>query len=196
MEKIENCSFYRVLIKNRILVFNSNNNRAMGVVPELLSMNYIDYGAGWYKRIIDPSEIEAAYCLEGTYTNYKGYEVEIIKCFEPAEYMVEVQNVPDRYTPVVNRFFEPDGQCVFRLEFGRYYNIQAVKELGLKLSYEDTHLWDKVYLLDVLDDEIPDVWQIRKPVEGFPMLGEEKVYIKKDGVWLPRKEYGSKIDED
>ena len=40
-----------------------------------------------------------------------------------------------------------------------------------------------------------DIWQKCEPVEDFPMFGEKKVYIKKDSVWLPRKEYGSLIDE-
>lgn len=214
---------YRVLIKNRILLFR--NNYAWGYVPELKSIGFEDKG-GYYKRPCDPSEIEAAYCLEGDLTNYKGYEVMVINSFEPLEYMND-----DVYGGfIVNKFFEQANQTVFRLEFifdystkvdsySKYsydkqrknrmsifeYNMQRIlrlefgpnynERIDLKIADKDTHQWGEFYLLDVLDDDIPDVWQIRKPVEGFPMLGEEKVYIKKDGVWLPRNEYGSRIDE-
>ncbi len=180
------------MVKGRILLFREN--RTWGFVPELKSIGFEEKD-GYYERPCDPSEIEAAYKLEGTFTNYKGYEVEIINSFEPDEYVKEQSKEPSAYTPIVNRFFEQDGQKVFRLEFIESKDIEAAKKLGLKLAYEDTRQWGDDYLLDLPDNEIPDVWQIRKPVEGFPMLGEEKVYIKKDGVWLPRKEYGSRIDE-
>ena len=223
MNIVEGTLSPRILVKGRILLFREN--RTWGFVPELKSIGFEEKD-GYYERPCDPSEIEAAYKLEGTFTNYKGYEVEIIKCFEPAEYMND--DVYGGFT--VNKFFEQANQTVFRLEFtfhdsakidtySKYsydkqrknrmsifeYNMQRIlrlefgpiynERIDLKIADKDTRQWGEFYLLDVLDDDIPDVWQIRKPVEGSPMLGEEKVYIKKDGVWLPRKEYGSRIDE-
>ena len=61
------------------------------------------------------------------------------------------------------------------------------ERIDLKLAQKDTRQWGEFYWLDVLDNEIPDVWQIRKPVEGFPMLGEEKVYIKKTAYGYPAR---------
>ncbi len=33
-------------------------------------------------------------------------------------------------------------------------------------------------------DAFEDIWELRTPVEGFCFVGPEKVYLKKDGVWL------------
>ena len=225
MDKVESTYCLRAIVRNRFVEYALQKKVAIGDITDLTSLGYEDKG-GWYERPCDPSEIEAAYKLEGTFTNYKGYEVRVIKSFEPAEYMKD--DVYGSFT--VNKFFEQANQTVFRLEFvfdysakndrhSKYsydkqrknrisifeYNMQRIlrlefgqnynESIELKIAHKDTRQWGEFYLLDVLDDDIPDVWQIRKPVEGFPMLGEEKVYIKKDGVWLPRKEYGSRIDE-
>ncbi|MBE6340661.1 MAG: hypothetical protein E7069_08015 [Bacteroidales bacterium] len=216
-----------ILVKGRILLFREN--RTWGFVPELKSIGFEEKD-GYYERPCDPSEIEAAYKLEDTYTSYKGFEFGIIKSFEPDEYVKEQNEEPNKFTPIVNKFFEQANQTVFRMQFvydsftqtdthSKYsydeqrkkrisiyeYNMRRIlrlefgqnynERIELELANDDPRYgWKRDYL-DVLDDDIPDVWQIRKPVEGFPMLGEEKVYIKKDGVWLPRKEYGSRIDE-
>lgn len=162
---------YNVLIKGRELLFRENY--AWGFVPELKSLGFEDKG-GYYKRPCDQSEIEAAYCLKGTYTSYKGFEVRL--------------------------FAFDEGRKIFRTDLERCNNCeQLVKNLGLKPTYDyNEKYWESMpmYKIEIPDAEIPNVWQIRKPVEGFPMLGEEKVYIKKDGVWLPRKEYGSMVDEE
>ncbi len=34
------------------------------------------------------------------------------------------------------------------------------------------------------DVEFEDIWELRTPIEGFRFVGPEKVYLKKDGVWL------------
>ncbi len=34
------------------------------------------------------------------------------------------------------------------------------------------------------DVEFEDIWELRSPIEGFRFVGPEKVYLKKEGVWL------------
>lgn len=231
MDIIESCGHwpYRVLINKRMLLYDKERKKVWGYSLDLISQGF-ELVSKHYERPCDPSEIEAAYKLEGTHTSYKGFEFGIIKSFEPDEYVKEQNEEPNQFTSIVNKFFEQANQTVFRMMFvydsftqtdthSKYsydeqrkkrisiyeYNMQRIlrlefgqnynERIDLKLAHKDTRQWGESYLLDVLDDDIPDVWQIRKPVEGFPMLGEEKVYIKKDGVWLPRKEYGSRIDE-
>lgn len=229
MDKVESTYCLRAIVQNRFVEYALQKKVAIGDITDLTSLGYEDKG-GWYERPCDPSEIEAAYKLEGTHTSYKGFEFSITESFEPDEYVKEQNEEPNQFTPIVNKFFEQANQTVFRMGFvydsftqtdthSKYsydeqrkkrisiyeYNMQRIlrlefgpnynERIDLKIAYKDTRQWGEFYLLDVLDDDIPDVWQIRKPVEGFPMLGEEKVYIKKDGVWLPRKEYGSRIDE-
>ncbi len=231
MNIIESCGHlpYRVLINKRMLLYDKERKIVWGYSLDLISQGF-ELVSKHYERPCDPSEIEAAYKLEGTHTSYKGFEFSITESFEPDEYVKEQNEEPNQFTPIVNKFFEQANQTVFRMGFvydsftqtdthSKYsydeqrkkrisiyeYNMQRIlrlefgpnynERIDLKIAYKDTRQWGEFYLLDVLDDDIPDVWQIRKPVEGFPMLGEEKVYIKKDGVWLPRKEYGSRIDE-
>jgi len=38
--------------------------------------------------------------------------------------------------------------------------------------------------LDVEESELDDIWEERKPIEGFKFDVEPIVYLKKDGVWL------------
>ncbi|MCW3788483.1 hypothetical protein [Plebeiibacterium sediminum] len=33
-------------------------------------------------------------------------------------------------------------------------------------------------------DEINSIWEVRKPIEGFPFNTDEIVYLKKDGIWI------------
>lgn len=229
MDKVESTYCLRAIVRNRFVEYALQKKVAIGDITDLTSLGYEDKG-GWYERPCDPSEIEAAYKLEGTYTCYKGFEFRIVYSFEPDEYVKEQNEELNQFTPIVNKFFEQANQTVFRMQFvydsftqtdthSKYsydeqrkkrisiyeYNMRRIlrlefgpdynERIELELANDDPRYGWKRDFLDVLDDEIPDVWQIRKPVEGFPMLGEEKVYIKKDGVWLPRKEYGSRIDE-
>lgn len=160
---------YSVLINGRILLYLAKSNTLRGFVQELESIGFEDKG-GWYERLCNPFEIEAAYQLVGTYTSYKGFNAKIDKGW-------------DIY-----------GKSTLRLEFDPN-DEKAIESIQPRLGYKELITKKIWYFLDLRDQEISDVWQIRKPVEGFPMLGEEKVYVKKDGVWLPRKEYGSRIDE-
>lgn len=38
--------------------------------------------------------------------------------------------------------------------------------------------------LDVKESELDDIWEERKPIEGFKFDVDPIVYLKKDGVWL------------
>lgn len=168
---IEKCDgkYYRVLTKGRLLLYLFRNKILRGFVPELESIGFTAK-PGWYECSCEQSDIEAAYQLEGTYTSYKGYNAKI------------------------DTGWDIYGKSTLRLEFDPD-DEKVIESLQPNWGYKELITKKVYYFLDLRDQEISDVWQIRKPVEGFPMLGEEKVYIKKDGVWLPRKEYGSKIDE-
>lgn len=168
---IEKCDgkYYSVLTKGRLLLYLFRNKILRGFVPELESIGFTAK-PGWYECSCEQSDIEAAYQLEGTYTSYKGFNARI------------------------DTGWEIYGKSTLRLEFDPD-DEKVIETLQPSWAYKELITKKVCYFLELRDQEISDVWQIRKPVEGFPMLGEEKVYIKKDGIWLPRKEYGSKIDD-
>lgn len=168
---IEKCdeNSYCVLTKGRLLICLFKSKILRGFVPELESIGFTAK-SGWYECSCEQSDIEAAYQLEGTYTSYKGFNAKIDSGW-------------DIYGKVTLRLeFDPDDE-------------KAIESVKPRWGYKELITKKIWYFLELRDQEIFDIWQIRKPVEGFPMLGEEKVYIKKEGVWLPRKEYGSRIEE-
>ena len=42
--------------------------------------------------------------------------------------------------------------------------------------------YDPIY--EAIEEEISDIWEERKPIEGFKFDTEPIVYLKKDGIWL------------
>ena len=44
------------------------------------------------------------------------------------------------------------------------------------------HGYDPIY--EAMEEEISDIWEERRPIEGFKFDVEPIVYLKKDGIWL------------
>ena len=56
---------------------------------------------------------------------------------------------------------------------------EAYKRVLCSYGYDDSGMY-----LHIPDSEILNVWEIHKPIDGFPFKGPEKVWVKRDGVWL------------
>jgi|GEM_PF-2488723 hypothetical protein len=112
-----------------------------------------------YYLPITPSELDSAYSIE----NYCEYRGEVLECSFNGE----------------------------KNEFGfdmRWVSKEICEKFGLAYEYErkviSRGIEDTGLVMRVPDSEIQDVWEIHKPIEGFPFKGPEKVWVKKDGVWL------------
>ena len=55
-------------------------------------------------------------------------------------------------------------------------------KLGLGFRDKGEHYIEIPY--DKFISEVTDVWEERKPIEGFKFDVEPIVYLKKDGIWL------------
>jgi len=55
----------------------------------------------------------------------------------------------------------------------------AWERSNVSRGIEDVDLW-----FVAPDSEILNVWEIHEPIKDFPFKGPEKVWVKKDGVWL------------
>ena len=113
----------------------------------------------WGYLPITPSELDSAYSIE----NYCEYRGEVLECSFNGE----------------------------KNEFGfdmRWVSKEICEKFGLAYEYErkviSRGVEDTGLVMRVPDSEIQDVWEIHKPIEGFPFKGPEKVWVKKDGVWL------------
>ena len=112
-----------------------------------------------YYLPITPTELDSAYSIE----NYCEYSGEVLECSFNGE----------------------------KNEFGfdmRWVSKEICEKFGLAYEYErkviSRGIEDTGLVMSVPDSEIQDVWEIHKPIEGFPFKGPEKVWVKKDGVWL------------
>ena len=63
------------------------------------------------------------------------------------------------------------------------YNA-PIKELGISPTGDDYYSGRFIFSVD--EKEVPDVWEYREPIGGFQFnfAEPEKVYLKKDGVWI------------
>jgi hypothetical protein len=116
-------------------------------------------GDVYYRLPITPSELDSAYSIE----NYCEYRGEVLECSFNGE----------------------------KNEFGfdmRWVSKEICEKFGLAHEYErkliSRGIEDTGLVMRVPDSEIQDVWEIHKPIEGFAFKGPEKVWVKKDGVWL------------
>lgn len=108
---------------------------------------------------ITPSELDCAYSIE----NYCEYRGEVLECSFNGE----------------------------KNEFGfdmRWVSKEICEKFGLAYEYErkviSRGIEDTGLVMSVPDSEIQNVWEMHKPIEGFPFKGPEKVWVKKDGIWL------------
>lgn len=112
-----------------------------------------------YYLPITLSELDSAYSIE----NYCEYNGDVLKC---------------AYSEECGTFSLDLGEneeLCRRYGIGEVYN--RYKAAGGIECFND--LW-----IVVPEDEVLDVWEQRIPIDGFPFKGPEKVYVRKDGVWL------------
>ena len=108
---------------------------------------------------ITPSELDSAYSIE----NYCEYNGDVLKCAYSEE------------------------RRTFSLHLGE--NEKLCRRYGIGDVY-DRYVGSRGYecyndlWIVVPEDEVLDVWEQRSPIKGFPFHGPEKVYVRKDGVWL------------
>ena len=125
---------------------------------EAAKLNFIRTGECYYLPIT-PSELDSAYSIE----NYCEYRGEVLEC----------------------SFYGEKNEFGFDM---RWVNKEICEKFGLAHEYErnviSRGIEDTGLVMRVPDSEIQDVWEIHKPIEGFPFKGPEKVWVKKDGVWL------------
>ena len=125
---------------------------------EAAKLNFIRTGECYYLPIT-PSELDSAYSIE----NYCEYNGDVLKCV----------------------YGEEDH--VFALHLGE--NEELCRRYGIGDVY-DRYIGSRGYecfndlWINVPEDEVLDVWEQRSPIKGFPFHGPERVYVKKDGVWL------------
>ena len=112
-----------------------------------------------YYLPITPTDLDCAYSIE----NYCEYRREVLECSFNGE----------------------------KNEFGfdmRWVSKEICEKFGLAYEYErkviSRGIEDTGLVMSVPDSEIQNVWEMHKPIEGFPFKGPEKVWVKKDGVWL------------
>lgn len=112
-----------------------------------------------YNLPITPSKLDSAYSIE----NYCEYNGDVLKCAYSEE------------------------EHVFALHLGE--NEELCRRYGIGHVY-DRYIVSRGYecfndlWINVSKDEVLDVWEQRIPIDGFPFKGPEKVYVRKDGVWL------------
>lgn len=108
---------------------------------------------------ITPSELDSAYSIE----NYCEYNGDVLKCVYGEEDHVFALHLGD------------NEELCRRYGIGHVYD----RYIGSR-GYECFNdLW-----IVVPEDEVLDVWEQRSPIKGFPFHGPERVYVRKDGVWL------------
>lgn len=159
MPHLENSYFNRAIYKG-ILFELTFNNELLTENSYYLKWNFKeDKFAKCYYLPITPSELDSAYSIE----NYCEYRGEVLECSFNGE----------------------------KNEFGfdmRWVSKEICEKFGLAHEYErkviSRGIEDTGLVMRVPDSEIQDVWEIHKPIEGFPFKGPEKVWVKKDGVWL------------
>lgn len=119
----------------------------------------------YFDRPVNKSEIDSAFKVCKICVAYKGYEALLMELNEETGNLLILLG-------------DADGA-----------------KLGIKpiIDYNDKCI--HYYVTKVPDSEVTDIYEIRKPIEGFPFVSPEKVYHKKDGVWIPWHEMGTLLKE-
>ncbi|MCK9156920.1 MAG: hypothetical protein M0P12_12655 [Paludibacteraceae bacterium] len=116
-------------------------------------------GETCYYLPITPSQVESAYSI----TNYCECQGDVLECGyddEKQEFTFDMRGVSKE---ICNK--HGLGHA-----WERYNISRGIEEMGMVLC--------------IPDSEIPNVWEEHLPIKDFPFKGPEKVWVKKDGVWL------------
>ena len=112
-----------------------------------------------YYLPITPSQVESAYEIK----NFCEYKGKSLHC----EYRDEEKKFR------INMLYEDESL------YPKLGLTEAFERVRRSNGYDDAGM-----ILEIPDNEIPNVWEEHLPIKGFPFKGPEKVWMKKDGVWL------------
>ena len=164
--KLENTYFNRALYKG-VLFELTFNNELLTEDSYYLKWNFKeDRSAKCFYLPITPDDLESAYSVEN-YCEYKGEEFP-------------------------NVFFNDEEKtfCInLYISDRKYSGLLGREELYDKVLNDRTPFEEQSIILSQLNRDIPDSeilngWEIHKLIDGFPFKGPEKVWVKRDGVWL------------
>ena len=137
------------------MLFSSNY---YGTINDAKSLGFLSSNQTYYLPIT-PDDLESAYSVE----NYCEYKGDILECYyedEKQQFSFDMRGASKELCEKFGLAYEYERWCISR-------------------GYEDSQMF-----FEVPDSEILNVWEIHKPIDGFPFKGPEKVWVKRDGVWL------------
>ena len=157
--------YYNKVAKYNGILCNLVDYETTLVTSEQISLNFgfikrTRYnGEVYYYLPITPDDLESAYSVE----NYCEYKGDILRC----SYNDRKQTFGFDMRGASKELCEKHGLG------HEWYRCWVSR------GYEDSQMF-----FEVPDSEILNVWEIHKPIDGFPFKGPEKVWVKRDGVWL------------
>ena len=159
MSHLENTLFDRAIYKGALFELTINNDLRTKNSYYLKWNFKEDKYAKCYYLPITPTDLDCAYSIK----NYCEYNGDVLECGYSEE------------------------RRTFSLHLGE--NEELCRRYGIGDVY-DRYIGSRGYecyndlWIVVPEDEVLDVWEQRSPIKGFPFHGPEKVYVRKDGVWL------------
>ncbi len=157
---------YIARIGNKEFLYDDSENVIVGLIPELESFGFkYMQDENDYIKPVKKEDIDSAYRVMHNCVTYKGYEG-FLNTYNEETHIMEIG------------FRDEDG-----------------KALGIKPWIDEYDKNMVYYNVKVPDDEVEAIYEIRKQIKGFPFTCPEKVYHKKDGVWIPWHDYGTPLKE-
>lgn len=153
-----------IRISNRLFRYDVDGKNLIGSVPELSKQGFKRIKDYYYKSVSDAYTFPA-YCVSYIYAVYRGYTARVGGIdAEKKAIFLMFDNETDGITLGIDPRIDYNDKCM------RYY------ELYVPL------------------DQVTEVYEIREPYENFPFHTPEKVYHKKDNVWLPWHQLGTALN--
>ena len=166
MNRFRTSHYPIVRIEHRMYCYVEDLGVIIGNYPDLSSLGFENMGI-YFKRSVDKQEIESAYRVYENYTVYKGTQVRV------GEYKKETDEI-----------------------FIMFDDEASGKAAGIKPRIDSDDKEYRYYEAYVPESEVLDIYEVRKPVKGFPFVSPGIVYHKKEGVWLPWHDFGTPLKED
>lgn len=145
-----------VRIGNRMFIYNGEGY-IRGTYPDLESFGFKKKGT-YFERPVNAAEIESAYKVSECIAVYKGI-------------LVYFQSFKEESNSIL--IWSTDKRV------GDASGISPYYDYGDRLMYCVPQ-----YYGEVPEKDVTDIYETRKPYKGFKFVGPEKVYRKKNGVWI------------
>ncbi len=121
---------------------------------------------GIFERNVEQKEIDSAYNVINTLGIFHDFKVRVI------EYDLNAQKI----------------LVAFNTTDGRAAGIPPKCD-----QFDKNNIYYEAY---VPEEDINEIYEIRKPAKDFPFKSPEIVYHKKNGKWLPYHELGAPLKDD